>query len=120
MSEIYTALRVSPFWLGAGVLLAFLALWTGRGAADEVAIRREVAVQGGDLVGQLARPIAEMKQELTNLGCSEFSVAYWSVDTLTRFRVEVRCRSWTGGVPPDSGGPMGRANHESTVAGQSR
>ena len=120
MSEIYKALRVSPFWLGAGMLVASLALWTGQGVGGEVAISREIAVHGQDLASQLARPVAEMKQELTYLGCNQFSLTYWSVDIPTHLRVEVRCRSWTGHVPPDSGGPTGRANHESTAAGPAR
>lgn len=114
------ALRVSPFLLGAGMLLVFLALWAVQGFGGEVVIWREIAVHGGDLAGQLAQPVAEMKQQLTSLGCNQFSLAYWSEDMPTRLRLEVRCRNWMRDVPPDSRGPMGHANYESTAGGPPR
>ena len=114
------ARRVSPFWLGAGTLLTFLALWPGQGVGGEMAIWREVAVHGQDLAGQLAQPVAEMKQQLKSLGCTQFSLAYWSEDMPTRLRVEVRCRNWIRDVPADSRGLMERANYESTAGGSPR
>jgi len=69
---------------------------------------------------QLARPVAEMKQELTSLGCNQFSLAYWSEAMPTRLRVELRCRGWMRDGPADAREPMGRANQESTVAGPAR
>ena len=42
MSEIDKALRRSPFWLGAGMLLAFLTLWAIPGSGGEAVISREV------------------------------------------------------------------------------
>lgn len=116
----FKALRISPFWLGAGMLLASHALWAVRGAAGEVAIWREVIVHGQDLAGQLAQPVTEMKQQLMNQGCSQFSVAYWSVDTATRLRVEVRCRDRMMDLPLDSGEPVERARHDSTAEGSPR
>lgn len=114
------ALRVSPFSLGAGMLLAFLALWAVQGVGGEVAIWREIAVHGQDLAGQLAQPVAEMKHQLTSLGCNQFSIAYWSVDLPTRLRVEVRCRGWMRDVRLDLMGPGGSADHESTAGGPAR
>lgn len=114
------AVRGSSFWLGAGTLLAFLSLWAGQGVGGETAIWREVGVHGGDLADQLARPVAEMKQQLTSLGCDQFSLAYWSEATPTRLRVELSCRGWMRDVPADAREPMGRANQESTVAGPAR
>ena len=114
------ARRVSAVWLGAGMLLAFLALWPGQGVGGEAVIWREVAVHGQDLAGQLSQPVAEMKQQLMNLGCDQFSLAYWSEDMPTLLRVEVRCRNWMRDVPPDSRGLMGRASPESTAGGPPR
>ena len=114
------ARRVVPFRLGVGILLAFLSLWAGQGVGGETAIWREVAVHGQDLAGQLAQPVAEMKQELTSLGCNQFSLAYWTVDMPTRLHVEVRCLGWMRDVPADAREPMGRANQESAVAGPAR
>ncbi|MBI4560915.1 MAG: hypothetical protein HY724_02635 [Candidatus Rokubacteria bacterium] len=105
---------------GSLALLALLALWAGQGVGDEVAIWREVAVHGQDLAGQLAQPVAEMKQELTSLGCNQFSLAYWWGDLPTQLRVEMRCRGWMSDVPPDSRERMGRASHDSPVAGPPR
>lgn len=102
------------------MLLAFLALWAIQGSGGEVVIWREIAVRGQDLADQLLEPVAEMKQELTSLGCNQVFLAYWSEDMPTRFRLEVRCRNWMRDVPPASRGPMGRANQEPTVAGPSR
>lgn len=90
---------VSRFWLGAGGLVAFLALWAIQGFGGEVAISREIAVQGDDLPSRLAEPVAEMKRELASRGCSQFSLTYWSVGTPARLRVEVRCRDWMRDVP---------------------
>ena len=114
------ALSVCQFWLGAGVLLAALTLWPNQGAGGETVIWREVAVHGQDLADQLAQPVAEMQQQLTSLGCAQFSLAYWSVDIPTQLHVEVRCRGWRGDVPPDSRRPMGRASHEATAGGPPR
>jgi len=121
------AVRGSSFWLGAGTLLAFLSLWAGQGVGGETAICREVAVHGQDLAGQLAQPVTEMKQQLTGLGCDQFSLAYWSVDIPTRLRVEVRCRGWMGDVSQDSrrpthtfGAGTRRVTHESTAGGPPR
>lgn len=114
------ARRVVPFRLGVGTLLAFLSLWAGQGVGGETAIWREVAVHGQDLAGQLAQPVAEMKQQLKSLGCNQFSLAYWTVDIPTRLRVEVRCRDWLRDVPVDSNRSMGLANHEPSTAGSSR
>jgi len=114
------AVRGSSFWLGAGTLLAFLSLWAGQGVGGETAICREVAVHGQDLASQLAQPVAEMKQQLTSLGCNQFSLAYWSEAIPTRLRVELRCRGWMRDGPADAREPMGRANQESTVAGPAR
>jgi hypothetical protein len=104
----------------AGMLLAFLALWAIPGSGEEPVISRELILHGQDLADQLTQPVAEMKQELTSLGCSQFSLAYWSVDMPTRFRVEVRCRDWIRDVPLDGNGPMGLASHEPTAAGSPR
>lgn len=62
--EFRAALRAiqSRCWsrsvLGAGMLLALLALWAGQGVGGETAIWREVAVHGQDLAGQLAQPVS--------------------------------------------------------------
>jgi hypothetical protein len=102
------------------MLFAFLALWAMPGFGGEAMISREVTVHSQDLAGQLAQPVAEMKRELTSLGCDQFSLAYWSADIPTRFHVEVRCRGWVRDVPAGSREPMGRANQESTVTGPPR
>ena len=114
------AVRVSPFWLGAGTLLAFLALWATQGVGGEVVVWREVAVHGQDLASQLAQPVAEMKQQLKSLGCNQFSHAYWSEDIPTQLHVEVRCRGWMKDGPLDGDGPTGLASHEPTAAGSPR
>lgn len=114
------ARRVVPFWLRVGTLLAFLSLWAGQGVGGETAIWREVAVHGQDLASQVAQPVAEMKEQLTNQGCNQFSLAYWAVSMPTRLRVEVRCLGWIGDVPLDSTGPMGLASHKSTAGGSPR
>lgn len=97
------ALGVPHFWLGAGVFLAFLAVGAVQGFGAEVAIWREVPVHGEDLAGQLARPVAEMKQQLANEGCDQVSLAYWSLGVPLRLRVEVRCLGTYGarGQRPD-------------------
>jgi len=75
----------------------------GARVGAEVVLSREVTVHGENLVGQLTQPIAEMKQELATKGCSEFSLAYWSVNGPTRLHVEVRCAEWVREVPLDLG-----------------
>lgn len=114
------ALRVSPFSLGVGTLLVFLALGTSQGFGGEVAIWREIAVRGQGLADQLLEPVAEMTQELTSLGCNQFSLAYWSEDMPTRLRLEVRCRNWMQDLPLDATVPVGLASHEPTAAGSPR
>ena len=109
------ARRVSPFWLGVGTLLAFLALWAMPGFGGEVAIWQEVAVHGQDLASQLAQPVAEMKQELTYLGCNQFSLTYWSVDIPTHLRVEVRCRDWLRDVSLDWSEPTSHQSAEGSA-----
>ena len=111
------AVRVSPSWLGAALLVASLALWPIGGFGGEAAISRELILHGQNLVGQLAEPVAEMKRQLTSLGCNEFSLTYWSDEMPTRLHVEVRCRSWTRDVPLDASGAVGLVSHGST-AGQ--
>jgi len=102
------------------MLLAFLTLWAVPGSGGEAVISREVAVQGQDLADRLAQPVTEMKQQLTSLGCNQFSLAYWSEKMPTHFRVEVRCRRWMRDVPLDANGPTGLASHEPTAAGSPR
>lgn len=114
------ALRVSPFWLGAGVLVASLVLGGIGGFGGEVAVWREVAVHGQDLAVQLAEPLAEMKQQLTNQGCSQFSLAYWSMGIPTRLHVEVRCRAWMRDLPVDAGEATRGARDEFTAGGSPR
>lgn len=114
------AVPVSPFWLGAALLVASLALWPIGGFGGEAVISRELILHGQDLVDQLAEPVAEMKRQLTSLGCNEFSLTYWSEEMPTRLHVEVRCRSWMRDLPFDATGPVGLASHESTAAGSPR
>ena len=103
--------RVFARWLAGGGLGIFLAFGPAHGWAAEVALSREVTIQGENLVGQLAPPIAEMKRELTAKGCGEFSLAYWTVeDSSTRLHVEVRCLRWMPDVPSDSSGETERVS----------
>ncbi len=75
-----------------GVLWA-LALWCAPALGAELAVLRDVEVFGDDVAGQLARPVAEMEEELIRRGCHTFSRAYWSDTTpLRTLHVEVRCK----------------------------
>jgi hypothetical protein len=85
---------------GFGVFLAGIALWAVPGYTAEVTSGRDVVVSGEDLPGQLAQPVAEMERQLSELGCSRFSRAYWSGDTPARLRIEVRCVGWTRDLLP--------------------
>ncbi|MFQ5829875.1 MAG: hypothetical protein ACE5JD_12065 [Candidatus Methylomirabilia bacterium] len=91
--------RVSPFWLGAAGVLLLIALSAGQASGAEVALSREIAVHGQNLSGLIAQPVSEMKRELGKKGCIQFSLAYWSVNTPTRLRVEVRCAGWIWEMP---------------------
>lgn len=85
---------------GLGFLLTGIALWGVPAHAAEVTVGRDVVVSGEDLPGQLAQPVAEMERQLSELGCSRFSRAYWSGDTPARLRIEVRCVGWTRDLLP--------------------
>lgn len=91
--------RRSPLWVAAACLLISLALPAAPAAGAGVAISREVTVHGKNLGGQIAQPLAKMKEQLTNQGCREFTVAFWTVGIPSRVRVEVRCVSWRGQGP---------------------
>lgn len=93
----------SPFRLGAAMLLGSLALSPAHAVGGEGAVWREIAVHGEDVLGQVARPVAELKEELMTQGCTEFSLAYWSGELPARLRVEVRCRDWMKDMA-DAGG----------------
>ncbi len=73
--------------------LSALALWCAPALGDEMTVSREVEIRGDDVVGQLARPVAEMEEELIRRGCHALSRAYWSDTTpLRTLHVEVRCK----------------------------
>ena len=76
----------------AGVLSA-LALWSAPTAGAEITVSRDVQIFGDDVLGQLARPVADMEAELAQRGCRAFSRAYWSDATPFRtLHIEVRCK----------------------------
>ena len=76
----------------AGVLSA-LALWSAPTLGAEITVSRDLEIFGDDVVGQLARPVADMEAELAQQGCRAFSRAYWSDTTPFRtLHVEVRCK----------------------------
>ncbi|MFQ5830138.1 MAG: hypothetical protein ACE5JD_13430 [Candidatus Methylomirabilia bacterium] len=89
----------SPLWVAAGCLVISLALFAAPAGGAEVTISREVTVHGENLGGQLAQPLAKMKEQLMSQGCKEFSVAFWTVGIPSRVRVEVRCLGWRGEGP---------------------
>lgn len=73
--------------------LSALALWCVPALGDEMTVSREVEILGDDVVGRLARLVAEMEEELTRQGCHALSRAYWSDTTpLRTLHVEVRCK----------------------------
>lgn len=74
-------------------ILSALALWCTPALGAEIAVSRDVEIFGADVAGQLARPVAEMEEELTRRGCHAFSRTYWSDTTPLRvLHVEVRCK----------------------------
>ncbi len=78
---------------GVALVLSMLALCCVPALGAELTVSRDVEVAGDDVAGQIARPVADMEQELARQGCRAFSRAYWS-DTipLRTLHVEVRCK----------------------------
>jgi hypothetical protein len=80
----------------AGVLS--LVLWSAPALGAEITVSRDLEIFGDDVVGQLARPVADMEAELAQQGCRAFSRAYWSDTTPFRtLHVEVRCKEGDDG-----------------------
>ncbi len=78
---------------GVSGALVMLALWSAPTLGAEITVSRDVEIFGDDVVGQVARPVADMEAELAQQGCRVFSRAYWS-DTIPfrTLHVEVRCK----------------------------
>ena len=77
----------------AFAVLVPLTLWTAPALGADMVVSREIEISGDDVTGLLARPVAEMEEELARQGCHQFSRSYWSDTTpLRAIRVEVRCK----------------------------